>query len=329
MVIPQDSRKPNEVAMQTPVVVSIVVVSWKVRELLRLCLTSIYAETRMSHDQFEIIVVDNDSRDGSVEMVREEFPDVVLIANADNVGFGAANNQAFSFCHGQYLLLLNPDTVVLDQAIDRVVAHIDTLPDVAALGCRLLNGDGSLQKWTGGAFPGLWNVACHYLFLDRMLPRAMRPRPLYLAGEAQGDLDVDWLCGAFLLLRRSALGQTIFNEQFFMYGEDMELCHRLKRSGHRVVYSPVASIIHYQGESMKQQRGEILLSSIKGPRLFFQMTRKNSPAVVLDLLTVTGFFLRWFFYSVASAAGRGERYAEKASSSRQYMGLAWRIMRSS
>ena len=111
-----------------------------------------------------------------------------------------------------------------------------------------------------------------------------------------------------------------------MYGEDMELCHRLKRNGYRVVYSPLASIIHYQGESMKQQQGDLLLSSLKGPRLFFQMTRKNSPAFILDLLAVGGFFLRWLLYGVAGLSSGKQKYREKARSSKKYMGIAWRIM---
>lgn len=306
---------------------SIIIVNWKVRDLLKLCLQSVLDQAQMPPHRFEIFVVDNDSGDDSVEMVRQLFPRVKVIANSRNVGFGAANNQAFRLCRGKYLLLLNPDTVILDHAIDRMIAHMEALPAVAALGCRLLNGDGTLQRWTGGAFPDIWNAACHYLFLGRILPKPLRPAPLYLPGDVTRDIDVDWLCGAFILLRRSCLGTSLFNEEFFMYGEDMELCFRLKKAGYRVVYSPLASIIHYQGQSMKQQQGDILLSSLKGPRQFFRMTQKNSPAIVLDLLAVCGFFLRWLLYRFASMGSGKEKYSGKARSSWRYMGIAWRVMR--
>src|SRR5208282_717928 len=210
-------------------------------------------------------VVDNDSGDGSPAMVEAEFPEVTLIANNANVGFGAANNQAMGHCHGEWILLLNPDTVVRPGSIDRMLERIQQSPRIAVVGCRLENGDGTLQKWTGGAFPTFRNLVNHYFFLDRLVPRAWREAPLYLDRDVRDDVQVGWVSGACMLLRRSAVGEEIFSPQFFMYGEDMELCYRMRRAGYDVIYSPAASIIHFQGQSMKQQQGEIMLSSLKGP----------------------------------------------------------------
>lgn len=305
--------------------VSVIVVNWKVPQLLRLCLASVFEHTRLPASEFEVIVVDNASGDGSVELVVSEFPQVKLVANSANVGFGAANNQALPLCRGELVLLLNPDTLLLDDAIGALAAAMKARPDVAVIGCRLLNGDGTLQKWTGGAFPTLWNVACHYLFLDRVLPAAWRS-PLYLDRDAGHDMDVGWVSGACMMLRRSALGTTLFDEAYFMYGEDMELCHRLRGAGWRVVYTPAVSIVHYQGASMKQQQGDIMLSSIKGPRQFFRQTHRDSPVWLFDALTVAGFVLRWAMYGAARWVTGRARYAEKASSSRHYLGVAWRLM---
>jgi GT2 family glycosyltransferase len=203
-------------------------------------------------------------------------------------------------------------------------------PDAAIIGCRLLNADGSLQKWTGGAFPSIRNLVSHYFFLDRLLPRRWRAPALYLDRDVTQEIEVDWVSGACLIARRAELGSLIFDPAFFMYGEDMELCHRMQGagtpSGGKIIYTPHASIIHYQGESMKQQTGEILLSSIKGPRQFFRLTRGAQSVWLFDLITMSGFGLRWILYRLASVAAPGA--AAKARSSFQYMQLAWRLIRS-
>ena len=300
------------------------IVNWNVRDLLRQCLESLRHSAGLRPDAMQVIVVDNNSHDGSAEMVAAEFAKVTLIANRDNPGFGRANNQALPLCSGRYILLLNPDTVVLDQAVRRMIERMDARPDVAVLGCRLLNGDQSLQRWTGGAFPRAWNLASHYLFLDKLLPRRMRPPPLYLDRDSLQDIDVDWVSGACMLLRPSMLGGRLFDPAFFMYGEDMELCHRLKSQGYRVVYSPVASIVHYQGASMKQQQGDVLLAALKGPRQFYRQMRGERALWWFDLFTVCGFGLRWALFSAASW-GQPQRFAAKAASSKDLMVRAWRI----
>lgn len=312
-------------AVVAKVEVSVIIVNWKVRDLLRECLLSLRRESGLGREQVQVIVVDNDSADGSVEMVRTEFADVALIANSDNPGFGRANNQALPLCTGRYILLLNPDTVVLDQAVRRMLQRMDECPDVAAMGCRLVNVDGSLQRWTGGAFPRAWNVANHYLFLDHMLPRSLRPPPLYLDHDARDDIDVDWVSGACMILRRSMLDGKLFNPAFFMYGEDMELCHRLKLAGHRIVYTPAASIVHVQGASMKQQQGDVLLSSLKGPRQFYRQMRGERALWWIDWMTVSGFALRYALYAVASWLRPRGSFAAKAASSKDLMNRAWRI----
>ncbi|WP_396269298.1 glycosyltransferase family 2 protein [Ideonella sp.] len=306
--------------------VSIIVVNWNVRDLLRLCLQSLRDQAGLPMARMQVIVVDNASADGSAAMVAAEFPEATLLANQDNLGFGKANNQALPLCQGRHVLLLNPDTVVLDGAIGKLVALMDRQPEVAVAGCRLLNGDMSLQRWTGGAYPRLLNLANHYFFLDRLLPASWRPMPLYLDRDVPQNMEVDWVSGACMILRGSALGGRLFNPDYFMYGEDMELCHRLKQAGGRVLYTPEASIIHYQGESMKQQQGDVLLSSLKGPRQFYRQMRGGQGLWLYDFVTWAGFALRWALYALASALPGGSRWRDKAASSRGMMGRAWKIL---
>lgn len=309
---------------------SIVIVNWNVRDLLRQCLQSVYDAGGLRAEQLQVIVVDNASADGSVEMVRAEFPQVELVANADNLGFGKANNQALPMCRGRHVVLLNPDTKVLERAIARMVEMMDAEPEIAVLGCRLLNGDGTLQRWTGGAYPRLANLLNHYFFLDRLLPSSMRPMPLYLDHDVNRDIEVDWLCGACMVMRTAELDGKLFNPDYFMYGEDMELCHRLKQAGGKVVYTPRVSIIHYQGESMKQQQeGDVLLSALKGPRQFYRQMRGGRGLWLYDLVTVAGFGLRWSLYQLGALLPRAgaDSLQAKARSSHDLMNRAWRIMR--
>ncbi|MEJ8856522.1 glycosyltransferase family 2 protein [Variovorax robiniae] len=310
-----------------PPLVSIIIVNWNVRELLHACLQSVYEQGGLAADAMQVIVVDNASADGSTAMVRDSFPQVQLVANVDNVGFGRANNQVLEDCVAPYVLLLNPDTVVEPNAIADLVKAMDTQPDVAVIGCRLLNADGTLQRWTGGAYPRLLNLMTHNFFLDRLLPAAWRPLPLYLDHDVGEDIDVDWVSGACMMLRASKLGGRLFNTEYFMYGEDMELCHRLKLAGGRVVYSPKVSIIHYQGASMKKQQGDVLLSSLKGPRQFYRQMRGGRGLRVYDLITVCGFGLRWLMYHLANLLRPDGDFDRRARSSQDMMRRAWAILR--
>ena len=269
--------------------------------------------------------MDNNSGDHSVALVRSEFPQVICIANDVNVGFGQANGQAYRISRGRFVLLLNPDTLLRDDAIGRTLAHMQARPAIVALGCRLLNGDGSFQRWTGGRFPTLWNVACHYLFLSRLPAAFGRDRSVYLTHDLDHDCEMDWVCGAFLMLRRAAIQDPLFDPAYFMYGEDMDLCHRLKQAGGTILYTPTASIIHYQGASMNQQQGDVLLSSLKGLRMFYCKTHGAGKLWLFDALTLAGFGLRWLAFRIAAWVRRDASLAAKAASSRRYLSIARKL----
>ena len=258
---------------------SIIIVSWNVRDLLRACLRSVVSDPESGARSqgpeclmpvpcplsLEIIVVDNASSDGSAAMVADEFSDVKLIANSENRGFTRGNNQGLALAQGRYVLFLNPDTVVLGEALATMVAYLDTHPQVGALGPRLFYADGSPQS-SRRRFPTLamalfesTPLAWHWpASLNRWARRyRMEDEQTFGASEPPKTLDeaeeVDWLVGAALLVRREALQQIGgFDEGYFMYSEELDWCRRAKDAGWRIIYLPAAEIMHYEGKSSEQ-----------------------------------------------------------------------------
>jgi GT2 family glycosyltransferase len=308
------------------VTLSVIVVNWNVRDLLRDCLRSLQEQVLLPHGAWEVIVIDNNSSDASVEMVAQQFPEVVLLANKDNLGFAKANNQAFQACRGKHVLLLNPDTIVLNHAIDTMLEAMAARPDVAALGCRLLNADGSFNRWTGGDTPTLQNVACHFFFAHKILPHSILPRPLYLETDPEQDLEVGWVSGACMLVRREALGKTIFDERFFLYGEDMDLCHRLIRGGWKVLYTPQARIVHLEGRSLQGQSPEIQASKVRAMRQIFAQHHGRTALFAYDLVVSLGFLMRAALFGVAAHLRPGHGYELRATKSRQFSVEAMRAL---
>jgi N-acetylglucosaminyl-diphospho-decaprenol L-rhamnosyltransferase len=229
---------------------SIIIVSWNVRALLRDCLRSIVAHRGALAVQ--IIVVDSGSADGTAEMVAEEFPAVHLIARPDNVGFPKGNNLGLAVANGRFLLLLNPDTVVLEGALPTAVAYLEQHPAVGMVGCQLLNGDGSVQSsrrrfptWATAVFESTW--------LQPYAPANLLRH--YYAADLPDDetAEVDWVMGAFLLTRPEVVAQVGgMDEGYFMYSEELDWCKRIKLAGWGVMYLPTAQVIHYQGKSSEQ-----------------------------------------------------------------------------
>ncbi len=231
---------------------SVVVVSWNVRELLLRCLASVQEGLRDGLSG-EVFVVDNASSDGSAAAVADAFPGVQVIANRENVGFVRANNQAIPRCRGRHILLLNPDTEVRPGALRQLVATLDADPGLGAVGPRLLNVDGSLQP-SRRRFPTLATALLESTVLQRLCGRSAVVRRFYVADRSDDEeQDVDWLVGACLLVRRSALEQVgLLDERFYMYSEELDLCRRLRVAGWRVRYLPTAEVVHHEAKSSEQ-----------------------------------------------------------------------------
>jgi hypothetical protein len=233
---------------------SIIIVSWNVRDLLQRCLDSILEKPDFYEKPgfWQVIVVDNGSTDGSVEMVRTEFPDVHLIANEDNRGFPAANNQGITVAQGRYVLLLNPDTEVVADALATMVAFADDHPDVGMIGPQLLNPDGSVQS-SRRRFPTLATAFFESTWLEPYAPRRLLDRYYIRDRPYDAIQDVDWITGAAMLARREAIDEVgLMDEGYFMYSEELDWCRRFQEAGWRVVYLPTAQIIHHVGKSSEQ-----------------------------------------------------------------------------
>jgi GT2 family glycosyltransferase len=249
---------------------SIIIVSYNVRHLLLDCIQSVI-DTSVGLD-YEIIVVDNASSDGSAEAVRDAaFPIVQMVANKENVGFAQANNQGYKLSRGEFILLLNPDTLVKRGAITNTLDFLKNTPDAGIAGCRLLNPDGTLQK-SIGLFPSLGNHFASALFLDKFIfPHSWKST--HYRGK---PFEIDYCMGAFMLVRREALGkETLLNPKYFMYSEEKDLSLRLKKKGWKTYFVPYAEIIHLGEQSVQQAQEEMFLELMKSQVIFFRRHYKG------------------------------------------------------
>jgi GT2 family glycosyltransferase len=231
---------------------SVVIVNWNVRELLRRCLLSLVesGQRRLSYD---VIVVDCASSDGSVEMVRREFPWARLIASNENLGYARGNNVGMAEARGRYLLVLNPDTELVGHALPTMVRYLDGHPAVGAVGPALRYPDGSLQS-SRRRFPTLATAFCESTLLHQWFPNNRVAQGYHLDDRpADVPQPVDWLVGAALMIRREAWQQVgPLDEGFFMYFEELDWCRRCQAAGWEIHYLPTAEIIHREGKSSEQ-----------------------------------------------------------------------------
>jgi GT2 family glycosyltransferase len=262
------------------------IVSYRVRDLLRDCLRSLYQNTRLS---FEVIVVDNASQDGVVEMLQQEYPQIRLVENQDNAGYTRPMNQALRLGRGRYLLQLNPDTLVLPEAIDRLVAFMDQQPEVGICGPKVLNRDLTLQKPCRRGEPRPWAVLTYFLGLSALFPNSpFFSRYLMTYLDEDVTHPVDGVAGSCMLVRRALIDQIGYlDERYFAYQEDADFCFRARQAGWRVYYMPQAQIIHYG--SLGGSRVQPYRSIYEWHRSYFLYYRRH--------LAKDYFFLfNWLYY---------------------------------
>lgn len=249
--------------------VSIVIVNWNTRDITRSCLKSIYSAAGTVH--FEIILVDNDSSDGSAEMVAVEFPEVRLICNRHNAGFAAANNQGIGMAWGRYVLLLNSDTIVLDAAIAKAVQFADQHPQAGLVGCQTRCPNGDVQ-YNCYLFPSLLNL---FLSLTK-LQVLFWYKPFFgryrLGWWDYGSVrEVDGIAGCFMLARKTAIDEVgPMSEDYFMYSEDIDWCWRFHKAGWKVLYTPDPQIIHLGGCSSSQAATDMHLMERRSLLIFLE-----------------------------------------------------------
>jgi len=304
----------------------IVILSWNVRDLLRQCLESVASDRPLSANRpplaAEIIVVDNASSDGSVEMVRAEFPAVRLIANQTNRGYTGGNNDGIAAAVGRYVMILNPDTRVLDDALVAMVAYADAHPDVGVVGPQLLNPDGSVQS-SRRRFPTLMTGLFESTWLEPLAPRDVLRRYYVLDQPDDAIQEVDWLFGACFLVRREVIQQVgALDEGFFMYSEEMDWCRRIRQAGWKVVYLPAAQVIHYGGKSSDQVAAQ--------RHIYFQTSKvryfcKHHGALTAGVLRVA--LLAMYAGQLVLEAAKGV-LGHKCALRRERVRAYWQVLRS-
>ena len=278
--------------------VSVIVVTLNGGEWVERCLESVAAAD-------ELIVVDHGSTDGTVELVRERFPQARLIEE-ENRGMGGGNNAGMRVASGRYFLLLNSDAWVVGDGLERLVEFADSRPDAAVAGPRLLNPDGTLQR-SVRAFPTLWRLATEYLFLRKLAPRTYALNAFYGGSFDHGSVrEADWLYGACLLVRREAADAVgLFDEQFFMFSEEVDWCYRFRAAGWKVLFFPGAEAVHVGGAS---HGGRMYRENLRGHLRFFAKHYGPAQAERARRLLLLGVRLRARFFP----RGRREAYAEAA-----------------
>jgi GT2 family glycosyltransferase len=238
---------------------SVIIVNYNVKYFLEQCLCSVRkAIGQMSVatgvSNVEVWVVDNNSKDGSIEYLQPRFPFVQFIKNSVNQGFSKANNQGLQKAKGKYILFLNPDTILPEDAFTSCVAFMETTDDAGALGVQMIDGTGQYLKESKRGFPSMWVSFCKMSGLTRWFPHSKIFARYYMGHLSNQQVNkIDILSGAFMLIRKSLLDETGgFDEQFFMYGEDIDLSYRLQQTGYHNYYYPECTIIHFKGESTRK-----------------------------------------------------------------------------
>lgn len=283
------------------------------KELLRAAVRSIYAHTHTI--TFEIIVVDNGSCDGTLEMVRAEFPAVRVITNAHNAGFTKPTNQALRVSAGRYALLLNNDTVILPDALDRLVAFADAHPEIGIVTPKVLNRDGTLQKQCRRGLATPWELFCYFSGLAARLPKDPRFAGYLVTyiGEEETH-PVAAVSGSCMLIRRAVLEQIgLLDERFFAYQEDTDFCFRAGQAGWKIFYYPQAQIIHYAGQG--GSRAQPYRSIWEWHRSYFLYYRKNLAARYCFLFN--GFYYLVMAFKLLSALAVNFFRKEKFAGSRK------------
>jgi hypothetical protein len=284
----------------TPPDVTVVVVTWNALPWLERCLESVSGQ--------DVIVVDHGSTDGTVQLVRERFPDVHVVEQ-DNKGMGGGNNAGMRIARGRYFLLLNSDAWVVGDALERLVRFADEHPEAAVVGPKLLNTDGTLQRSVRGE-PTLWRLATEYLFIRKLAPHTQLLNPLYAGGFAHDRVcEVEWLYGPALLVRREAVDAVgAFDEAFFMFSEEVDLLTRFRRAGWKVVFFPGAEVVHVGGAT---HGGRLYAENLRGHLRWFDKhkgPRQAEQARRLLLLSLRLRALIWRHGPRALEAREGIRF---------------------
>ncbi|GAA4828670.1 glycosyltransferase family 2 protein [Paenibacillus vulneris] len=277
---------------------SIIVLSYNTCQLTLNALQSVFASK--TDFEYEVILVDNNSSDSSVNEVRKQFSRVIVIENNENLGFSKANNQGIKIASGRYILLLNSDTIVQTETLDTMIRFMDNHPSIGAAGCKVVLSDGSLDKACKRGFPTP-SASFYYAFgISKMFPNNPKFNQYQLSYmDEDQDYPVDCLVGAFMMVRTQVINQIGgLDEDFFMYGEDVDWCYRIKEAGWEIHYYPYTQILHLKGASSRRKPFKIIYEFHRAMYLFHKKHYKQKYSIVVNALVYLGIFIK-FLLSVA------------------------------
>lgn len=302
---------------------SVIIVNWNARELLRRCLAHLHPA--IDGLDAEVFVVDNASQDGSAAMVDEEFPWALLIENQENLGFARANNQAIRLSTGEYILLLNSDTFVRPDTIAQMLSFMQAHPEAGMSGCKLFYADGSLQPSCSN-FPTLLTELSGAFYLDRLFPRSrLFGKYLMTYWDYDDVREVDAIIGAFMLIRRRAIDEVgLMDEGFFMYSEEVDWCYRFKQAGWKVYYVPHAEAIHLWGGSSRQLEVKMFVQMYRSRVAFFRKHHGRFAAILVKSLLALASFIRLALGPVMCLAAKDQR--EMAKQKRRCYGSLFKAL---
>jgi GT2 family glycosyltransferase len=294
MVVTEPFLTRNDKRME----LSIIIVSWNVEKLLVQCLRSIFDNSNGL--AIEVIVVDNNSLDKTVVCVHEIYPQVLIIQNKRNRRFAAATNQGIKASHGRYILLLNPDTVIEDDALNKMITFADSHPEVGVVGPQLQNPTGEIQKYCARSFPRPFDWFWHSLFLGRIFPNSRRFGRLFMSDWDHLDSrPVDAIAGAAMLLSRDTLNAVgLLDETLPAYYEDLEYCYRNKILGKSTYYLADAKVVHYGGQSSAQMPRETTILILEAFRLFFLRYGQRADITLFRLLVILASVIRIYAFAI-------------------------------
>jgi len=292
--------------MGKKVELSIVIVNFNTKEDIKNCIKSIFDSKQITN--FEVWVVDNNSSDGSSELLEWEFPNVRLIKNNENAGFSKANNLALKQIESPFVLLLNPDTIVQDQVFDKTIEFLKANNDAGMVSCKLVKAGGNLDLACRRSFPSAFDGFCRAVGLSRLFPHSRlfaRYNLTYLPEDQMSEVDA--VNGAFMMMKQEAIKKVgLLDEDYFMYMEDLDWCFRFKKKGWRIFYLPTPEVIHLKGQSGKKYSQKMIHEFFRSMEIFCRKNYLPNKPYVQFFLTLLGIRL-WRFITILQDNLRTEK----------------------
>lgn len=285
---------------------SIIIISYNTKQLLDDCLASVFSAHKPKGG-LEVIVVDNASSDGSIQMIKEKYPVVKLIKNKENLGFAKANNQAVAASSGKYLLFLNSDTVLKKYSLVKPLKYIRNHPKVGAITIKLFTKSGAIDIDNHRGYPTPWSAFCHFLGLSKILPKSTLFNSYHLGLQKFNKIHVIPVAAGSFLMMSKKLFESIgrWDEAFYFYGEDIDLCFRINQAGYKIVYYPKTSCLHLKGASSglrketakeikvnQSNRIKVAIASVEAMKIFYKKFYQNKYPKFVTALVLTGVSFR-------------------------------------